>query len=83
MLTGASQTALEMRTRLARLLGEAGVPEPARDPGALLYLRDVIYAQANTMGFQDAYFLLAVFAVAGLVPAWVLSRAAKRRHGAR
>ncbi len=70
--TGANQTTLELRGRLARLLGEAGVPEPVRDPGALLYLKDLIYAQANTMGFQDAYFLLAAFAVAGLIPAWVL-----------
>jgi len=81
MQTGTSQTMLEMRERLARLLGEAGVPEAIRDPGAFLFLKEIIYEQANTMGFQDAYYLLSAFAIFGLAPAWVLSRTRKRRRG--
>ena len=77
MQTGASETTREMRDRLMQLLGEAGVPEPVRDSGAFHYLGEVIYAQASTLGFQDAYFLLALIAIAGLIPAWVLARASK------
>ncbi|MBT5665927.1 MAG: hypothetical protein HOJ06_11340, partial [Rhodospirillaceae bacterium] len=78
MQTGASQTTLEMRERLIRLFTEAGVPEAARDPGAFLYLGDIIYAQASTMGYHDAFMLLAVIAFFGVAPAWVMARLNKR-----
>ena len=77
MQTGASETTREMRDRLMQLLGEAGVAEPVRDSGAFHYLGEVIYAQASTLGFQDAYFLLALIAIVGLIPGWVLARASK------
>jgi DHA2 family multidrug resistance protein len=78
MQTGASETTREMRNRLIQLMGEAGVPEPVQDFGAFHFLGEVIYAQASTMGFQDAYFVLALIAAAGLIPAWVLARASRR-----
>lgn len=81
MQTGASETTREMRSRLAQLLSEAGVPETLRESGAFHYLGEVIYAQASTLGFQDAYFLLAIIAAAGLIPGWYLSRASKRSGG--
>ena len=75
--TGASETTRELRDRLVQLLSEAGVPDTIRDSGAFHFLGEVIYAQASTLGFQDAYFLLALVAAAGLIPAWVLARASK------
>ncbi|MEC9151463.1 MAG: MFS transporter, partial [Pseudomonadota bacterium] len=77
MQTGASETTREMRDRLMQLLGEAGVPGPERGSSAFHYLGEVIYAQASTSGFQDAYFLLALIAVAGLIPCCILARASK------
>ena len=77
MQTGASETTREMRDSLMLLLGEAGVPETIRDSRAVHYLGEVIYAQASTLGFQDAYFVLALIAAAGLIPAWILARASK------
>ena len=74
MQTGASQTTQDLRDTVSRLLGEAGMAEFARGPSATQYLSDVIFAQASTMGFQDAYFLLAIVAAAGVIPAWMLSR---------
>lgn len=77
MLTGAHETTRELRDRLFQLLGEAGVPEAIRSPGTFHYLGEIIYAQASTLGFQDAYFLLALIAACGLIPGWILSRASK------
>ena len=77
MQTGASETTREMRDRLMQLLGEAGVPGPERGSSAFHYLGEVIYAQASTSGFQDAYFLLALIAAAGLIPGCILARASR------
>jgi hypothetical protein len=78
MQTGASQTTLEMRNQLVRLYTEAGVPEVARDPGAIQYLSEIIYAQASTMGYHDAFMLLALVAFLGVAPAWGMARLNKR-----
>lgn len=77
MQTGASETTRELRDRLTQLLGEAGVPETLRDSGTFHYLGEIIYAQASTLGFQDAYFLLALIAAAGLIPAWILAHTSR------
>ena len=77
MQTGASETTREMRDRLMQLLGEAGVPGPERGSSTFHYLSEVIYAQASTSGFQDAYFLLALIAAAGLIPSCILARASR------
>ena len=73
MQTAASQTSQEMRDILVRLLTEAGVQQSAREPGALHYLGDVIYAQASTLGFQDAFAALGIVTLVGLIPAWIMS----------
>lgn len=80
--TGVSQTGQEMRDALIRLYKEAGVPEVAQNPGALRYLGDVIYEQASTMGFHDAYMVLAAVAFIGIVPAWIMAQSSKRGHAA-
>ena len=56
------------------LLSEAGVPKAVEQPGALHFLGQVIYAQANTAGFQDAFLALSIASVCGLVPVYILSR---------
>lgn len=73
MQTAAHHTSQEMREELVRILTEAGVPQTAREPGALHYLGDVIYAQASTLGFQDAFAALGIVTLVGLVPAWVMA----------
>ena len=72
--TGASETGQEMSNALMRLFAEAGVPETARDPGVIHYLGDMIYAQASTMGYHDAFMVLAVVALLGVFPAWVMAQ---------
>jgi hypothetical protein len=78
MQTGARATGQEMRDALIRLFAEAGVPEGARAPGAFRYLGDVIYAQATTMGYHDAFLVLAIIAMLGVAPAWVMARTRQR-----
>lgn len=78
--TGTNQTGLEMQGQLERLLSEAGVPEAARSPGALDYLGDVIVAQANTLGFQDTFIILAGLAFSAIIPAYILSHTMKRQR---
>jgi len=63
-----------------RLLNEAGVPEAIHQPGALHYLGQVVHAQANTLGFQDGFLILAVSFIFAMIPAWMLGGGhAKRR----
>ena len=76
--TAANDTSQEMLSVVKGVLSEAGVAEPIQAPGALHYLGQVVYAQASTLGFQDAFLSLAVLATVALVPAWYLSRTEKR-----
>ena len=78
MQTGTGATGQKMQDSLIRLFANAGVPEFARAPGAVQYLGDMIYAQASTMGYQDAFMILAVVAVMGVAPAWVMARSTRR-----
>jgi MFS transporter, DHA2 family, multidrug resistance protein len=57
------------------LLARSGVPEDLVGPGALHYLGRVIHAQAYTMGFRDAFLLVAIVYVLAMIPAWIMSRA--------
>jgi EmrB/QacA subfamily drug resistance transporter len=77
MQTTVNQTGGELLDRVVRLFTEAGVPEIAREPGALRFLGDVILAQASTRGFQDAFTILAIMAFAAIVPAIMMARAMK------
>jgi hypothetical protein len=41
-------------------------------------LGQVVFAQASTLGFQDAFMSLAVLATVALAPAWYLSKTEKK-----
>ena len=64
----------------ARIIAEAGVPETVRAPGVFHYLGDMIYAQASTMGYHDAFMVLAVVALLGVFPAWVMAQSGRGRR---
>ena len=70
----------ELLERIGSLLGNVGVPEAARAPGALHYLGRVIEAQANTLGFQDGFMLITGIFLGALIPAWVLGLFGKGRR---
>jgi MFS transporter, DHA2 family, multidrug resistance protein len=68
---GASGAELLERTR--HLLAVAGVPEASQNAGALRYFGDMLHAQASTLGFQDAFAMLGLIGLLGLIPTLVLA----------
>ena len=73
----ASSTLLEITQSL---LQEAGVSDSDRHAGALYYFGEVLYAQASTLGFQDAFLTLGMIALAGLIPVSILARFKDKRN---
>jgi EmrB/QacA subfamily drug resistance transporter len=73
--TAANPTSQEFLGKVEHLLGEAGVSSAVQHSGALDYLGKVVYAQALTMGFQDAFMLLGVFFALMFFPCLILRRA--------
>ncbi len=76
--TAGNPTSQVFIDKVEHLLGEAGVASAEQHSGALNYLGKVVYAQAKTMGFQDAFIIIAVFFALMLIPCWILRRAHKR-----
>ena len=72
--TAGSPTSQAFLDAVRHLLSEAGVADAIEHSGALHYLGQVVYAQANTAGFQDSFTALAIASVCGLVPVYILSR---------
>lgn len=72
--TAASLTSQAFLQAVREILSEAGVAAALEHPGALHYLGQVLYAQANTAGFQDAFMALSIASVCGLIPVYILSR---------
>lgn len=56
-----------------RLLGSEGIPSAMHDSMGLKYLRDVVEAQANTLGFQDGFLWVALASAVSILPAIFLS----------
>lgn len=75
MQTAANAATMDLLRNVESLLGRAGLPENLQAAGALDFLGRVVYAQAYTMGFRDAFLITAVVYVLALVPAWVMGRA--------
>ena len=76
--TAANPTSLAYLDTLRHLLSEAGFANTLERTGALHYLGHVIYTQANTAGFQDAFLALSIASVCGLIPVYILSRTPAR-----
>jgi EmrB/QacA subfamily drug resistance transporter len=79
MQTAGNTGTAELLRSMEALLAQAGVSPDARAPGALHFLGRMLYAQAYTMGFRDAFLITAVIFTMGLIPAWVMGRRAVLR----
>ncbi|MDH5537209.1 MAG: MFS transporter, partial [Betaproteobacteria bacterium] len=75
MQTAGNSATQELLRQMEALLARSGVPEDLVGPGALHYLGKVIHAQAYTMGFRDAFLLVAIVYVLAMIPAYIMSRA--------
>ncbi len=73
--TPANSLTRDLVGKVEGLLSQSGLPEAARQAGALDYLGSVIHAQAVTFGSQDAFLVICAVFIATLVPAWMLKRA--------
>jgi EmrB/QacA subfamily drug resistance transporter len=79
MQTAANTATTELLRSMQLIYAQAGVPLELQMPAALHFLGRVVYAQAYTMGFRDSFLLVAVVFTIGLIPAWVMGRAAPPR----
>ena len=64
---------------VSSLLHNGGVPDAVLQPGALNYFGRVIEAQAQTMGFQDGFMVIAYVFILALIPAMLFGREKGRR----
>jgi EmrB/QacA subfamily drug resistance transporter len=71
--TAANATTREFLSGVVSRLGRA-IPEDGRAELALSFLREVIEAQALTLGFKDAFWALACVFTIALIPAWIFAR---------
>ena len=73
--TASNTASQELLQGVTGMLHESGVPEAAHSMGALHYLGQVVQAQANTLGFQDGFMVLAVVFILAMIPAYILGKA--------
>ncbi len=69
-----NSSSLELLALVQELMREAGVSAADASAGALLYLGQTVFAQAQTQGFQDTFMLTSAIAVVALIPAYVMGR---------
>ena len=72
--TAGNNATREFLSGIENLLGEAGVPPSIQPSLSLDHLGRMLQSQADTMGFQDGFMLIAIVFIVALVPAYILSR---------
>jgi predicted MFS family arabinose efflux permease len=72
--SSAVATSAELLRGVDKIYREAGVPEAVHQAGGLHYLGQIIEAQANVLGFQDGFWVLAASYAIGIIPAWFMGR---------
>ena len=77
METAANSSTVELLRSLERLLAQAGASPDLQSAGALHYLRNVVYAQAHTLGFRDCFMIVTLVFMLALIPAWIMGRKAR------
>jgi EmrB/QacA subfamily drug resistance transporter len=75
---GGNPVTLELRRGVEAMLAQEGVPESLRLTGFEEYLGRVVLAQAQMLGFRDAFLLAALVCLAALVPALLTWRRGAR-----
>ena len=78
--TWANQTSRELLESIQRLLATSGIPDNTQLAGAMNYLSQMVYAQANTLSFKDTFLAVAVMALLSVGPAWLIGNAAPPRR---
>ena len=79
MQTAANSGTAEMLRIMQSILAQGGIPPEVQSQTALHFLGRMVYAQAYTMGFRDAFLITAVVFTIGLIPAWFMGRTSVRK----
>lgn len=69
----------ELLNSVGGIFSAAGVPPAVHQSGALHYLGQIVHGQANALGFQDGFLIIAAVFLVAMIPAWVLGRTQERR----
>ena len=75
--TAHNEASQELLSMVSELLHDSGVADAVLQPGALHFLGRVVEAQAQTMGFQDGFMIIAVVFVAALLPAILMGKGSR------
>jgi EmrB/QacA subfamily drug resistance transporter len=62
----------EFLSKVENLLAIAGLPETIQQPGAMIYLGQVVSAQATTLAFRETFLIFAVVSLSGVFFALLL-----------
>lgn len=79
--TAGNAATVELLRAMRGVLAQAGLAGEQLSAGAVHFLGRVVHAQSQTLGFRDAFLLIALVYVLGLAPAWIMGRAAPERPG--
>ena len=80
--TAGNPDTLAYLRQIEDMVANAGLVGVEKSGMALNHLGRVIYAQANTMAFQDAFLAVSVIFLLGILPAWILGRNHARARAA-
>mgnify|MGYP002780469268 FL=1 len=76
---GSNPVTLELRRMVEAMMAQEGVPETLRLAGFEDYLSRVVLAQAQMLGFRDAFVVAALVCLVAVIPA-LLTRNARPRN---
>ena len=69
-----NRTAAELLHQIEQLLERSGLPRETQKAGAIDYLGNMLYTQAQWLAFSDTFIVIAVLALCAVPPALLLSR---------
>lgn len=73
-----NSAAQDLLAHIIALMQDSGVSAIDSSAGALRYLGETVFAQAQTQGFQDTFMLTALIAALALLPAHIMGRGFNR-----
>ena len=73
-----NRTTERLLTQVEQLLQRSGLPHQQQKAGALDYLASILQTNAQMLAFSDTFIVIALVALAALLPAALLSRSQQR-----
>ncbi len=80
--TIANDSTRELLREIAHLLGRSGLPQHMQEIGALRFLSESVFLQANMLAFRDAFAVIGIMFLLSVIPAWYLGFESRHRRSA-